>query len=51
MLALRRSTIDLVLPSLIPDDATQGELLRHADPALVARQRYGCGCFWLRAPP
>jgi SAM-dependent methyltransferase len=29
--------------SLIPDE---GGILTHADPALVARQSYGCGCFW-----
>jgi SAM-dependent methyltransferase len=34
--------------ALVPD--REEGLLRHADPALVERQRYGCGCFWLRRP-
>lgn len=29
--------------SLIPDE---GGLIENADPALVAGQKYGCGCFW-----
>ena len=29
--------------ALIPDE---GGLIEHADPALVANQKYGCGCFW-----
>jgi SAM-dependent methyltransferase len=33
--------------SLVPDS---GGLLRDADPALVAAQNYGCGCFWFRKP-
>lgn len=33
--------------ALIPDG---GELLRQAEPALVAQQGYGCGCFWFRKP-
>lgn len=32
--------------SLVPDDPKEGGLIRYADPALVARQKYGCGCFW-----
>lgn len=31
--------------SLIPD---AGGLISHADPALVAQQEYGCGCFWFK---
>jgi SAM-dependent methyltransferase len=31
--------------SLIPDS---GGLLLNADPALVAAQQYGCGCFWFK---
>jgi SAM-dependent methyltransferase len=31
--------------ALIPDDATRGHLLRHADPGLVQQQVYACGCF------
>jgi SAM-dependent methyltransferase len=31
--------------SLIPDE---GGLIVNADPALVAEQNYGCGCFWFK---
>jgi SAM-dependent methyltransferase len=31
--------------SLIPDS---GGLIENADPALVAAQQYGCGCFWFK---
>jgi hypothetical protein len=31
--------------SLIPD---AGGLIENADPALVAQQQYGCGCFWFK---
>lgn len=31
--------------SLIPD---AGGIVEHADPALVAQQEYGCGCFWFK---
>jgi len=31
--------------SLIPDE---GGLIENADPALVAKQHYGCGCFWFK---
>jgi SAM-dependent methyltransferase len=31
--------------SLIPD---AGGLITDADPALVAQQQYGCGCFWFK---
>ena len=31
--------------ALIPEDGRDGGLIRDADPALVAGQRYGCGCF------
>lgn len=33
--------------SLVPDS---GGLLRDANPALVAAQDYGCGCYWFRKP-
>jgi SAM-dependent methyltransferase len=33
--------------SLVPDT---GGLLMHADPALVSKQDYGCGCFWFKNP-
>lgn len=36
---------DLMEFSLIPDDGIKEGLIRHADPRLVADQRYGCGCF------
>lgn len=32
--------------ALIPDRARDGGLLLDADPELVPRQNYGCGCFW-----
>lgn len=31
--------------SLIPDE---GGIILNADPSLVAKQRYGCGCFWFK---
>ncbi len=31
--------------SLIPDE---GGLIEHADPLLVQKQNYGCGCFWFK---
>ena len=31
--------------ALIPEHGEDGGLIRHADPALVASQGYGCGCF------
>ncbi len=31
--------------SLVTD---AGELVMNADPALVAAQAYGCGCFWFK---
>jgi SAM-dependent methyltransferase len=39
------SGLELVEFSLIPDS---GGLIEKADPLLVARQKYGCGCFWFR---
>lgn len=32
--------------SLVPDNQEDGGLIRNADPSLVARQKYACGCFW-----
>lgn len=32
--------------ALVPDDYVTHGLIRNADPALVATQRYACGCFW-----
>ena len=34
--------------ALVPDNATDGGLILDADPSLVERQQYGCGCFKLR---
>jgi len=34
--------------SLIPDNAFEQGILEEADPALVALQKYGCGCFLFR---
>jgi hypothetical protein len=31
--------------ALIPDNALETGILRHADPALVSKQTYACGCF------
>jgi hypothetical protein len=36
---------ELVEFALIPD---AGGLIVNADPALVAQQKYGCGCFWFK---
>lgn len=33
--------------ALIPEHPHRGELIIDADPALVAEEKYGCGCFWL----
>ncbi len=32
--------------ALIPDDFRAHGLIRNADPSLVKKQRYACGCFW-----
>jgi len=32
--------------ALIPDDPAEGNLLEGATAEMVARQHYGCGCFW-----
>ncbi len=42
------SGLKLVEFSLIPDDALKTGMLENADPALVEKQSYGCGCFWFR---
>lgn len=34
--------------TLIPDSAEDGHLVFNPGARLVARQRYGCGCFWFR---
>lgn len=39
---------ELIQFSLIPDDPADGGLVPDPKPELLARQRYGCGCFWLR---
>jgi hypothetical protein len=39
------SPFQLVDFSLIPDE---GGLINNADPALVAKQHYGAGCFWFK---
>jgi SAM-dependent methyltransferase len=37
--------------ALIPDGGAHRDgLILDADPHLVARQKYGCGCFWLERP-
>ena len=42
--------LEIVQFSLIPDTESDGGLLEDASPDLVQRQRYACGCFWLRRP-
>ena len=37
--------LQLVEFSLIPDDGATEGLIRNADPQLVVKQKYGCGCF------
>jgi SAM-dependent methyltransferase len=32
--------------SLIPDSENDGGLIQNADPKMVAKQSYACGCFW-----
>jgi SAM-dependent methyltransferase len=34
--------------SLIPDTASEPELIANAPPEMVAQQAYACGCFWFR---
>ena len=36
--------------SLVPDHGGDGGLIEDADPAIVSKQRYACGCFWFRRP-
>lgn len=42
------SELELIEFALIPEDARDGGLIRHADPVLTRSQRYGCGCFHFR---
>lgn len=42
--------LELETFTLIPDDAADGDLVTDPSPELLARQRYGCGCFVLRRP-
>lgn len=42
--------LELAEFALIPEHAADGGLIRRADPALVRRERYACGCYWLRRP-
>lgn len=37
--------LELIEFSLVPD---KGGIINHANPALVAEQEYGCGCFWFK---
>lgn len=41
------SEMRLVEFALVPDDKSQS-LIRHAEPALVKQQEFGCGCFCLK---
>jgi glycosyltransferase involved in cell wall biosynthesis len=36
--------------ALIPEHERDGGLIRHADPRLVERERYACGCYWFVRP-
>lgn len=45
------SELEIVQFSLIPDREADGGLIQDASPDLVSRQRYACGCFWLRRSP
>ncbi len=40
--------LEIVQFALIPDRESDGGLIQDASPDLVPRQRYACGCFWLR---
>ncbi len=40
--------LELIEFSLISEN--QGRLIAPADPALVAQEKYGCGCFWFKKP-
>lgn len=40
--------LSLVSFALIPDNAITTGILENADPAMVASQNYGCGCFWFK---
>jgi SAM-dependent methyltransferase len=42
--------LELVEFSLIPDGEAPDGMLSSPAPAIVAMQRYGCGCFWFRKP-
>jgi hypothetical protein len=42
--------LELIEFALIPDNWAVGGLVRHADPAWVEQQFYGCGCFWFKRP-
>ena len=44
------SALDLAGFALIEDDEIGGALIPDADPALVAKQNYACGCFHFRKP-
>jgi hypothetical protein len=44
------SGLELETFALIPDEATDGDLITDPSPVLLARQRYGCGCYVLRRP-
>ncbi len=43
--------LDLRRFSLIPDSPDDGGLVSDPPPSLLAKQTYGCGCFWFQAPP
>jgi SAM-dependent methyltransferase len=40
------SGLELRQFALIPDSADDGNLVLDADPKLIERQNYACGCFW-----
>jgi len=36
--------------SLIPESAADGSIVKSPDAKLLAKQSYGCGCFWFQKP-
>lgn len=40
--------LQLIEFSLLTDDANGAEFILNADPEIVKKQKYGCGCFWFQ---
>jgi len=43
--------LDLVEFAFIPDHHDEGGLVYGASEEMIARQDYGCGCFWFKKRP